>query len=112
MHHARTCARGYLRLRDGTPLESNGTPPIARLLARAHATGTIPRIADDELAALARMCRLIVLQLDDTELAAVACVTGRGVAFVVLDPAIATTALEQRMIGVAEALVDSESRTR
>jgi hypothetical protein len=100
-------AMSRTRIRAGRP---NDLPAIARLLARAHTSDSVPRIDDLELAELARRCRLIVLQLDATELAAVACVTGRGIVFVVLDPTIASTELEQRMIGVAEALVESETR--
>ena len=84
-------------------------PAIARLLHRANAHDGLPRIDEVELWELAQRCRLIVLQLDATELAAVACITRRGVAFVVIDPAVASAELEHRMMGVAEALVDSES---
>jgi hypothetical protein len=98
------------RLRFGT---QDDIPAIARLMARSHAIDGIPRIDRQELEAIADRGQLIVLQVEADELAAAACVaTGRGLIFLTIDPEVATTELEHRMIGVAEALCESERGRR
>jgi hypothetical protein len=94
------------RLRGGT---HDDIPAIARLIHRANAAQCIPHIDERELAAVADQGHLIVLQLRPDEVAAAACVaTGRGLVFLVIDPAVATPQLEHRMIGVADALYEAE----
>jgi len=96
------------RLRGG---RRDDVPAIARLLHRANSADHIPRIDEHELAAVADRGQMIVLQLYPDELAAVACVaSGRGLVFLVIDPEVASPALEHRMIGVADALHESERR--
>ena len=94
------------RIRGG---RASDLPAISRLFARANTADALPRIGEAELCELARRCRLIVLELNPRELAAVACITGRGIVFVVVDPTAGSAELERRMSGVAEALVTSES---
>ena len=97
------------RLRTGRHAD---IPAIARLIHRANAADRIPRIDEHELEAVAGRGQLIVLQLEEDELAAAACVaTGRGLVFLVIDPEVASVELEQRMIGVADALCESERST-
>jgi len=85
-------------------------PAITRLIDRANSAHRIPHIDEQELEAVAERGRLIVLQLRPGELAAAACVApGRGLVFLVIDPAVANAELENRMIGVADALCDSEA---
>ena len=94
------------RLRNGG---REDIPAIARLLQRANAADGAPRIGEDELAAVADRGQLIVLQLRPDELAAAVCVTsGRGIAFLVIDPEIVSRELEHRMISVADAVWESE----
>jgi hypothetical protein len=94
------------RLRTG---KHDDIPAIARLMDRANAADRIPRIDEHELEAVADRGQLIVLQLEPDEVAAAACVaTGRGLVFLVIDPDLASPELERRMIGVADALCESE----
>jgi hypothetical protein len=96
------------RLRFGTP---DDLPAIARLIHRANAADRVPRIDDHELEAVAELGSLLVLQLEQDEISAVACVApGRGLVFLVIDPDVASPELEHRMIGVADALHESEQR--
>jgi hypothetical protein len=82
---------------------------VARLIHRANAVDRAPHIDDHELEVVADRGQLLVLQLRDDELAAAACVApGRGLVFLVIDPDVATPALEHRMIGVADALCEAE----
>ncbi len=91
------------RLRAG---KHGDLPAIARLIARVNVG---PHMDEHELEAVTDRGRLIVLPLGPTEIAAAACVApGRGVVFLVIDPAVASAQLEQRMIGVADALSESE----
>jgi len=94
------------RLRSG---RHDDVPAIARLIHRANARRGAPHIDEHELAVVADRGRLIVLQLRPDEIAAAACVApGRGLVFLVIDPEVASPALEHRMIGVADALYESE----
>ena len=96
----------------GTRLRGGGhddIPAICRLMGRASIADRAPRIDEAELEAIAARGHLIVLQLGADELAAAGCVAaGRGVVFLVLDPEVASPELEHRMIGVADALCESE----
>jgi len=94
------------RIRSGS---HDDIPAIARLIHRANAGHGIPHIGEQELEAVAEQGQLIVLQLVPGEVAAAACIaTGRGLVFLVIDPRVASSQLEHRMIGVADALYDSE----
>ncbi len=94
------------RIRYGT---RDDLPAIVRLIRRANAADRVPRIDDHELELVTERSHMLVLQLPDAELAAAACVAfGRGLVFLAIDPDVATPALEHRMIGVADALCESE----
>ncbi len=94
------------RIRFGTHAD---LPAIARLIHRANAADRIPRIDDRELELVTERGQLLVLEHRNNELAAAACVApGRGLVFLVIDPKVATPALEHRMIGVADALCEAE----
>jgi hypothetical protein len=106
--HAVARAQGVsnTRIRFGTHAD---LPAIARLIHRANEADRVPRIDDHELELVTARSELLVLELPDRELAAAACVApGRGLIFLVIDPDVATPALEHRMIGVADALSESE----
>jgi hypothetical protein len=93
------------RLRFGT---RDDIPAIFRLMTRSQRDG-ISRIDRQELEAISDGNHLTVLPLRGDELAAAACIaTGRGLMFLVIDPEVASTELEHRMIAVAEALCESE----
>ena len=84
-------------------------PAIGRLIHRANAIDRSPHIDGGELELIARRGQLLVLEGERDELAAAACVApGRGLVFLVLDPELATPELEHRMIGVADALCESD----
>jgi len=90
------------RIREGS---RDDLPAIARLIGRANSVDRIPRIDPAELEAVAARGQLIVLELQPCEIAAAACIaSGRGLVFLVIDPELATTELEHRMIAVADAL--------
>lgn len=94
------------RLRAG---RHGDLPAIARLIGRANAAHGTPHIDEHELEAVSDRGQLIVLQLRPDEVAAAACVSpGRGLVFLVIDPDVASAELEHRMIGVADALCESE----
>lgn len=96
------------RIRSG---KHGDLPAITRLISRACAVRKIPHIDQHDLEAVAAQGQLIVLQLRPNEIAAAACVvTGRGMVFLVIDPEVASPQLEHRMIGVADALCESERR--
>ena len=107
MAHARAMdSEPDTRIRFG---KHEDLPAIARLIHRVNAVDRVPRIDDHELEVVADRGQLLVLQLDAHEIAAAACVApGRGLVFLVIDPEVATRALEQRMIGVADALCESK----
>jgi len=95
-----------IRIRSG---KHGDIPAIARLIHRAHAASGTPHIDEHELEAVADQGKLIVLPLRSNEVAAAACVaSGRGLVFLVIDPSVASHELEHRMIGVADALYESE----
>lgn len=97
------------RLRTGT---HGDIPAIARLIHRANAANGVPHIGEQELEAVAGRGQLIVLQLRPDEVVAAACVArGRGLVFLVIDPAVASPQLEHRMISVADALSESDPRS-
>ena len=82
---------------------------LTRLIHRANAADRVPRIDGDELELVTDRGQLLVLEGRDNEIAAAACVApGRGLVFLVIDPDVATPALEHRMIGVADALCEAE----
>ncbi len=84
-------------------------PAINRLIERANSADGLPRVDHAELEAVTDRGQLIVLEIGATEISAVACIAaGRGLAFLVLDPAIASLELEQRMIAVADALCEAQ----
>jgi hypothetical protein len=96
------------RIRSG---RHDDLPALARLMYRANAADGRPQIDEDELDEVARRGELIVLDLQPDELAAAACVAvGRGLVFLVIDPEIASPALEDRMLGVAHALCESKTK--
>jgi hypothetical protein len=96
------------RLRYGT---RDDLPAISRLIHRANHAEQAPHIDQSELDVIACRGQLLVLQLDEHELAAAACISpGRGLVFLVIDPDLATPELEHRMIEVADALCESEQR--
>jgi hypothetical protein len=98
------------RVRGG---KHDDLPAVARLIDRANSAHHIPHIDQDELEAVTDRGQLIVLPLGPSELAAAACVApGRGLIFLVIDPAVSSPELQQRMIGVADALCDSETMPR
>jgi hypothetical protein len=82
---------------------------ITRLIQRANAVDRAPRIATQELETITDHNRLLVLPGQNDEVAAAACVApGRGLVFLVIDPDVKDPELEDRMIGVADALCESE----
>jgi len=82
---------------------------IAPLISRAYGADGIPYIDERDLEAVADQSQLIVLQLQPDEVVAAACVAiGRGLVFLVIDPEVASPQLEHRIIGVADALCESE----
>lgn len=84
-------------------------PAISRLIHRANAVDRSPHIDSGELELIAHRGQLLVLEGEHDELAAAACVApGRGLVFLVLDPALASAELEHRMIGVADAVCESD----
>jgi len=84
-------------------------PAIHRLIERANSADGLPRVNNAELEAVTDRGQLIVLEIGATEISAVAWIAaGRGLAFLVLDPAIASLELEQRMIAVANALCEAQ----
>jgi hypothetical protein len=94
------------RLRGGT---REDLPAIFRLLQRASDRDGAPRIDRHELEDMIDRGQLIVLQVRAGEVAAAVCVTsGRGIAFLTIDPEVASPELEHRMIAVADALWESE----
>ena len=94
------------RLRGG---HHDDIPAVCRLMGRANKADRAPHIDEQELEAIAALGHLIDLQLGPTEIDAAVCVAaGRGVVFLVLDPDVASPELEHRMIGVADALCESE----
>ncbi len=96
------------RLRYGT---HEDLAAISRLIHRANQAERSPHIDEHELESITARGQLLVLPLDDTEIAAAACLApGRGLVFLVLDPDVATPELEHRMIDVADALSESEWR--
>jgi hypothetical protein len=98
------------RLRYGT---HDDLAAISRLIHRANHANQAPHIDETELEVVAARGQLLVLQLQDDELAAAACISpGRGLVFLVIDPDVATPELEHRMIEVADALCESEHRDR
>ena len=97
-----------MRIRSG---RHDDLPALARLMYRANAADGHPQIDEDELDEVARRGELIVLDLQPDELAAAACVAvGRGLVFLVIDPEVASPALEDRMLGVAHALCESKTK--
>jgi len=93
------------RLRTG---RHDDIPAIARLIHRANAANGTPHIDEHELEMVAGRGQLIVLQLQPDEVAAAACVAApRGLVFLVIDPAIMTSQLEHRMLGVADAVCEA-----
>ena len=98
------------RLRYGT---HDDLARVSRLIHRANQAERAPHIDESELEDVAGRGQLLVLQLDEDELAAAACISpGRGLVFLVIDPGVATPELEHRMIEVADALCESEQRDR
>jgi hypothetical protein len=96
------------RLRYGT---HDDLAAISRLIHRANQADRSPHIDEHDLESVTARGQLLVLQLDDTEIAAAACLApGRGLVFLVIDPDVATPELEHRMIDVADALSESETR--
>jgi hypothetical protein len=94
------------RLRYGT---HDDLAAVSRLIHRANQTVRAPHIDESELEEVAGRGQLLVLQREDGELAAAACISaGRGLVFLVIDPEVATPELEHRMIEVADALCESE----
>jgi hypothetical protein len=99
----------HTRLRFG---HADDLPAVGRLIHRANAADRAPHIDATELEAVAHRGQLLVLQRSETELAAAACVApGRGLVFLVIDPELASPELEHRMIGVADALCESDPGT-
>lgn len=87
-------------------------PAIARLIGRANSVDRIPRIDPQELEVIAERGQLIVLELRPSEIAAAACVaSGRGLVFLVIDPEVASPEIEHRMIAVADALCEAQTRS-
>ena len=87
-------------------------PAIARLIGRANSVDRIPRIDPQELEAIADRGQLIVLELEPSEIAAAACIaSGRGLVFLVIDPDVASAELEHRMVAVADALCEAQTRS-
>ena len=86
-------------------------PAITRLIGRANSADRIPRIHPEELELVADRGQLIVLELRPCEIAAAACIaSGRGLVFLVIDPDIASPEIEHRMIAVADALCEAQTR--
>ena len=81
-------------------------------MGRANGVDRIPRIAPEELELLADRGQLIVLELRPCEIAAAACVaSGRGLVFLVINPEVASPEIEHRMIAVADALCEAQTRS-
>jgi hypothetical protein len=87
-------------------------PAITRLIGRANSVDRIPRIHPEELELVVDRGQLIVLELRPCEIAAAACIaSGRGLVFLVIDPDVASPEIEHRMIAVADALCEAQTRT-